>query len=182
LRRLSDSEREDSEQGTIVAQLSDFKIDSRHVLKLHDDRTTIRSPRNAFDLSASAGRELLCFLLGADGADIPDIPFRSFGLRPTQGESKMKRLLKMTAAPMTALFALAFVGITTPAAAAKYEYCRQDVTSGMRSCSFETMEQCQAMSSGRGGHCYRDPFLTDTSNAYAYQPKHVRSKKPAGNQ
>jgi hypothetical protein len=99
----------------------------------------------------------------------------------------MKQLLKMTAAPATALFALAFVAMATPAAAG--EYCRQDVSSGMRSCSFETMEQCQAMSSGRGGTCYRDPFLTDTSSAYAYQPKHplpksviLRAKKPVENQ
>jgi hypothetical protein len=50
------------------------------------------------------------------------------------------------------------------------------------------MEQCQAMSSGRGGSCFRDPFLVDTS-AYAYQPKHAlsksvirRAKKPIENQ
>jgi len=94
----------------------------------------------------------------------------------------MKQLLRMSGAPVTALFALAFVGMATPAAAAKYEYCRQDFRSGMRSCGFETMEQCQAMSSGRGGSCYRDPFLTDTSQCYAYQPKHLRSKKPVGKQ
>jgi hypothetical protein len=101
----------------------------------------------------------------------------------------MKQLLKMTAAPATALFALAFVAMATPAAAGPGEYCRQDVTSGMRSCSFETMEQCQAMSSGRGGTCYRDPFLTDPSSAYAYQPKHplpksviLRAKKPVEHQ
>ena len=99
----------------------------------------------------------------------------------------MRQLLKVTA-PATALLALAYVAMATPAAAAQYEYCRQDVTSGMRSCGFETMEQCQAMSSGRGGTCFRDPFLTDTSNAYAYQPKHaiaksrIRSKKPVENQ
>ncbi|WP_029586167.1 DUF3551 domain-containing protein [Bradyrhizobium sp. URHD0069] len=87
----------------------------------------------------------------------------------------MRQFLKVTA-PATALLALAYVAMATPAAAAKYEYCRQDVTSGMRSCSFETMEQCQAMSSGRGGTCYRDPWLTDTSSAYAYQPKHPLSK------
>jgi len=46
------------------------------------------------------------------------------------------------------------------------------------------LEQCQAMSAGRGGTCYRDPLLTDTS-AYAYQPKRpiskpgIRSRKPA---
>ena len=92
----------------------------------------------------------------------------------------MKQLLKMTAAPATALFALAYVAMATPAAAAQYEYCRQDVSSAMRSCSFETMEQCQAMSSGRGGTCYRDPLLTDTSSAYAYQPKHPLSKSGMG--
>jgi hypothetical protein len=87
----------------------------------------------------------------------------------------MKQLLKLSAAPATALLALAYVAMATPAAAAKYEYCRQDPISGMRSCAFETVEQCQAMSSGRGGTCFRDPFLADTS-AYAYQPKHALSK------
>jgi hypothetical protein len=91
----------------------------------------------------------------------------------------MKQVLKLTTASASALLALAYVSMATPAAAAKYEYCRQDVTSGMRSCSFETMEQCQAMSSGRGGTCYRDPLLTDTSNAYAYQPKQPVSKNGA---
>jgi uncharacterized protein DUF3551 len=96
----------------------------------------------------------------------------------------MKQLLKIAATPATALFALAYLAMATPAAAGPNEYCRQDVTSGMRSCSFETLEQCQAMSSGRGGTCYRDPFLTDTG-AYAYQPKRpiskpgIRARKPA---
>jgi Protein of unknown function (DUF3551) len=89
----------------------------------------------------------------------------------------MKQLLKMSAASATALFALAFAAMTMPTAASAYEYCRQDVTSGMRSCSFDTMEQCKAMSSGRGGDCYRNPFLVDTMSAYGYQPKHPLSKK-----
>ena len=98
----------------------------------------------------------------------------------------MKQVLKLTTASATALLALAYVSMA-PAAAAKYEYCRQDATSGMRSCSFETMEQCQTMSAGRGGTCYRDPLVTDTS-AYAYQLKHplpkkaiLRAKKPVEN-
>ena len=100
----------------------------------------------------------------------------------------MKQVLKLATTSATALLALAYVSMATPAAAAKYEYCRQDVSSGMRSCSFETMEQCQTMSAGRGGTCYRDPLVTDTS-AYAYQPKHplpkkaiLRAKKPVENQ
>jgi hypothetical protein len=90
-------------------------------------------------------------------------------------EHKMKQVLKMTTAPAAALLALAFVAMTTPASANPNEFCRQDVTSGMRSCSFATLEQCKAMSSGRGGDCYRDPFLADT-NAFAYQPKTSHAK------
>ena len=100
----------------------------------------------------------------------------------------MKQLFKMTAVPATALFALAFVATATPAAAGPNEYCRQDVTSGMRSCSFSTLEQCQATSSGRGGSCYRDPALNDSGSAYAYQPKQLlmkhgvhRDRKPVEN-
>ena len=92
-------------------------------------------------------------------------------------ENKMKQFLKTTTAPAAALLALAFAAMTTPASANPNEFCRQDVTSGMRSCSFATLEQCKAMSSGRGGDCYRDPFLPDASSAYAWQPKtaHVKS-------
>ncbi len=85
----------------------------------------------------------------------------------------MKTLLKL-AAPATALCALAFVSFATPATAG--EYCRRDVTAGIVGCSFSTMEQCQAMSSGRGGDCFRDPFLP-ANDAYAYAPKGV--VKPA---
>jgi hypothetical protein len=68
----------------------------------------------------------------------------------------MNTFLKL-AAPATALCALAFVSLATPASAG--EYCRKDVTAGIVGCSFSTMEQCQSMSSGRGGDCFRDPFL-----------------------
>ena len=96
----------------------------------------------------------------------------------------MKRLLKRSAAPALGLLALAMTGLPTPvAAAAKYEYCRTDVSSAMRSCSFTSLEQCQAMSSGRGGSCARDPFLPASAlgDAFAYQPKGGlhRARKPA---
>jgi hypothetical protein len=96
----------------------------------------------------------------------------------------MKQLLKLTVAPASALFALALVAMATPASAGPNEYCRQDITSGMRSCGFSSLEQCQAMSAGRGGDCYRDPFLANTSNALAYQPKSSPAKsvrKPVQN-
>jgi hypothetical protein len=98
----------------------------------------------------------------------------SSGAEANTRENTMKQLLKITAAPGTGLFAMAIVAMATPAAAG--EYCRQDVTSHMHSCSFNTLAQCQAMSSGRGGDCYRDPFLTDIGSVYAYQPKYPHSK------
>ena len=97
----------------------------------------------------------------------------------------MQQFFKLSTAPMAGLFAMALVAVATPASAGPNGYCRQDVTSGMRSCSFATMEQCQAMSSGRGGACYRDPFLPEASitGAYAYAPLHGRHRasKPAAN-
>jgi hypothetical protein len=85
----------------------------------------------------------------------------------------MKQLLQSGAASIAALSALAFVAFATPASAG--EYCRKDVTSAVVSCSFDNMAQCQAMSAGRGGDCFRDPFLAETSNALAYAPnaKHL---------
>jgi hypothetical protein len=98
----------------------------------------------------------------------------------------MKRLLKLAAAPATALAAMAFVAMATPAAAAaanQVDYCRTDVTSGMRGCGYASLEQCHAMSAGRGGDCYPNPFPSNgSSNAFAYQPKHQRSGKPAARQ
>jgi hypothetical protein len=107
----------------------------------------------------------------------------------------MMQFLKMTAAP-AALCAMAFVAMATPAAAAspkaaaapKIDYCRTDVTAGTRSCGFASLEQCQAMSAGRGGGCFENPFPsggTSSSSAFAYQPKQQGSKsakKPVQNQ
>lgn len=100
----------------------------------------------------------------------------------------MKQLLKMTAGPATALFAMAFVAMATPVAASPIDYCRTDVTSGMRGCGYTSLEQCRTMSSGRGGNCFENPFPeggSASSSAYAYQPKHHASRgarKPVENQ
>jgi Protein of unknown function (DUF3551) len=51
-----------------------------------------------------------------------------------------------------------------------------DVTSHMQRCSFDTMEQCRATTSGRGGSRDRDPFLAATGGTHAHQPKHSHSK------
>ena len=97
----------------------------------------------------------------------------------------MKQLLKMTAAPAAALAAMAFVAMTGPAAAAsaspknasQVDYCRTDVTAGTRGCGYASLEQCQSMSSGRGGSCSPNPFPDNaSSNAFAYQPKYGHSQ------
>ena len=92
----------------------------------------------------------------------------------------MKEFFRLTAAPAAGLLALALSSITTPAAAGKNEYCRTD-TSWVRSCGYDTMEQCQAAASGRGGSCARDHLLpsNDANNAFVYQPKAQKAKKPA---
>jgi hypothetical protein len=74
-----------------------------------------------------------------------------------------------------ALAGATFLTTSEPAAAKEYEYCRQDWSSGMRSCGFDTVEQCVAMISGRGGTCVRNPVAAEASAAYAYAPKaHTR--------
>jgi hypothetical protein len=70
---------------------------------------------------------------------------------------------------LAAIACAACFGVAGPAAA-KNEYCRRGVTDFMLSCGFDTLAQCQAMSSGRGGDCVRDPFITGAANAYAYAP------------
>jgi hypothetical protein len=92
--------------------------------------------------------------------------------------SAAKQLLKLGIAPIAALSALAFASISTPASAHTYEYCRYDVLSHMLGCSFDSLEQCKAMSSGRGGDCLRDPFLPP-DQTLAYAPKTVGAKHRA---
>src|ERR1700710_165346 len=82
----------------------------------------------------------------------------------------MQQFFRLSAAPMAGLWAMALMAVATPASAA--DYCRQDAISGMRACGYATIEQCQAMSSGIGGTCYRDPFLPQAgaNGAHAYAP------------
>jgi Protein of unknown function (DUF3551) len=79
----------------------------------------------------------------------------------------MKKLMTLSAA---AVACAAFFGTSAPAAAKDYEYCRVDITSYMLQCGFETMAQCEDMSSGRGGSCVRNPSVAGASSAYAYAP------------
>jgi hypothetical protein len=84
----------------------------------------------------------------------------------------IQTFLKWSLVPLAALAAMAFVSSTRPASAG--EYCRKDVTSQVVSCSFDTLEQCQWTSSGRGGDCFRDPWLPADKLAYAPRALHAR--------
>ena len=92
----------------------------------------------------------------------------------------MEQPLKLSAMPIAALSTLAFMTIATPASAG--EYCKRDITEyGALACGFDTMAQCQAMASGRGGDCLRDPSLgtaastsSNAASAYAYAPGGLR--------
>jgi hypothetical protein len=79
----------------------------------------------------------------------------------------MKKLLSLGIA---ATACAAFFATAAPAAAKNPEYCRRDINGYTLSCGFETLAQCQEMSSGRGGDCLRDPTLGSASDAYAYAP------------
>ncbi|HZR88333.1 MAG TPA: DUF3551 domain-containing protein [Bradyrhizobium sp.] len=79
------------------------------------------------------------------------------------------------------LAALALLSTTSGASAKNYQYCELDF-SGMRDCRFETMEQCVAMISGRGGSCMRDPYPVEAGTAYASVPAgHRHRRRPRAN-
>jgi Protein of unknown function (DUF3551) len=75
---------------------------------------------------------------------------------------------KLLSVGVAAIACAAYFGAAGPAAAD--DYCRRGVTDFMLSCGFNTLAQCQAMSSGRGGDCLRNPSLGDAASAYAYAP------------
>jgi hypothetical protein len=77
---------------------------------------------------------------------------------------------------LAALCTTAYLAFPTPASAG--EYCRKDVTSQVVSCSFDSLEQCQATSSGRGGDCFRDPWVP-ARDALAYAPRALHGKLKA---
>jgi hypothetical protein len=92
----------------------------------------------------------------------------------------MSKFFESMVTSVAALGALTLVATATPASAHSYEYCRRDIIGYVLSCSFDTLAQCQAMSSGRGGDCLRDPFLSDIGSAYAYASDR-RVKAPTRN-
>jgi hypothetical protein len=83
---------------------------------------------------------------------------------------------KLLSLGIAAIACAAIFATTAPTAAKASEYCRRDITGYTLGCGYDTLAQCQAMSSGRGGDCLRNPALEGTAkaegaaNAYAYAP------------
>jgi hypothetical protein len=87
----------------------------------------------------------------------------------------IQTFFKWSVVPIAALTALGFISSAQPASVG--EYCCMDVTSRVVSCSFDTLEQCRWTSSGRGGDCFRDPWLPAADTlAYAPRTPHARPK------
>jgi hypothetical protein len=86
-------------------------------------------------------------------------------------ESQATALRAFSAASIVALSAFALSSFATPASAGAY--CRADVTSRVVSCSFDSLEQCQWTAAGRGGDCFRDPFLP-ARDRFAYAPNALK--------
>jgi hypothetical protein len=93
--------------------------------------------------------------------------------RPLEAANKSWRenMKKHLISGAAAIACATFFGSSAPAVAGPHEYCRRDITEyGALSCSFDTLAQCQATASGRGGDCLRDPSLGAGASAYAYAP------------
>jgi hypothetical protein len=95
-------------------------------------------------------------------------------------ETDMRWFSILSTTSIAALSAWTFFTFATPASAHTYEYCRRDIIGYTLSCGFDTLAQCQAMSSGRGGDCLRDPSLGDVRSAYAFAPKRGQAKGTPG--
>src|SRR5260370_37604889 len=91
----------------------------------------------------------------------------------------MKEFLRGATAPAAALLAAIALGAMLAHEASAAEFCRRDVTGRMTSCGFDTMAQCQAMSAGIGGDCFRHPVLNASKNALCYHPKSSPSRRGA---
>jgi hypothetical protein len=84
----------------------------------------------------------------------------------------MSSILGRKSIVLAGLVGAAFLSIAPTASAKDHQYCLLDYySSGTRDCGFDTIEQCLAMISGRGGSCARDPYLPEPRASYAYAQK-----------
>ena len=87
---------------------------------------------------------------------------------------------KTLVASAATLFTLALFSVTAPAAQAA-EYCITNGAQAAHGCGYQTMEACQAASSGIGGMCSEKGGSASANDAFAQQKpaRSVRAKKEA---
>jgi len=81
-----------------------------------------------------------------------------------------------------AIATLCLAALVSKAPSAKaYDMCNlTDPWRGME-CAWDTMEQCRASASGRGGTCGWNPLMnTSAANAYAFAPRGFNAKESKG--
>jgi hypothetical protein len=81
----------------------------------------------------------------------------------------MNKTIALSTIAAATLAGATLLSAAEPVAAREYEYCRED-----------TVEQCVATISGRGGSCVRNPLLSEASASYAHAPKrrgHTRRQR-----
>ena len=57
--------------------------------------------------------------------------------------------------------------LAAPAPASAGAYCFNDPQSNSKLCDYDSMEQCRASSSGRGGTCFRDPWQSSADEPFS---------------
>ncbi|MDA9430208.1 hypothetical protein XH88_00070 [Bradyrhizobium sp. CCBAU 51627] len=87
----------------------------------------------------------------------------------------MQRIFAFTVVVVGAT-ATAILTPPEPVATKEYAVCRLDYDSGIRSCAFETIDQCVSAIAGRGGSCVRSP-ASEASALFAHATQlHARHR------
>ncbi|WP_439402197.1 DUF3551 domain-containing protein [Bradyrhizobium sp. DASA03068] len=58
----------------------------------------------------------------------------------------------------------------------EHAFCRLDYDSGVRSCSFETIDQCVSAIAGRGGSCFRSAGSEGDASSAEAPKMHARHR------
>jgi hypothetical protein len=75
----------------------------------------------------------------------------------------MSKLFTLLSIVLAGLAGADYLSVAPTASTTAYGYCLQDYSSDMRTCSFDTLEQCIVGISGRGGICARHPWPAERS-------------------
>ncbi|WP_235885046.1 DUF3551 domain-containing protein [Bradyrhizobium frederickii] len=78
-------------------------------------------------------------------------------------ETILSKLFTLLSIVFAGLAGADYLSVAPAASPNAYGYCLQDHSSDTRTCSFDTLEQCIVLISGRGGSCARHPWPSEGS-------------------